>query len=93
MPAKQTLERLLTAAIGAAYPERGSAVETWLDASPHGLRLPRSFAFSYYAKWYADHGAADFYESVWRDELVATELTRRLEATGAKEIVESILKE
>lgn len=93
VPRKQTLERLVTAGIRAAYPERGSAVEAWLDAQPQGVRLPRSFAFSYYAKWHADRGAAEFYESVWRDEQVATELMRRLTATGATEIVESVVNQ
>lgn len=60
LPPKQTLERLVAASICAAYPDRGPGVEDWLNAEPSGFRLPRSFAHSYYAKWYADHGAGDF---------------------------------
>ncbi len=93
VPRKQTLERLVSAGIRAAYPDRGPAVETWLEMPPQGLTLPRSFAFSYYAKWHADHGAADFYASVWRDERVAEELTRRLTAIGAMGIVDSVVRE
>lgn len=91
VPAKQTLERLVCAALRAAYPDRGPGVEGWLDAQPPGLKLPKSFGYSYFAKWYTDHGAMDFYECVWQDQAVGTELSQRLAATGAAAFVEAMV--
>ena len=91
-PRKQTLERLICAAIHAAYPNRGAGVQEWLDAPPR-LETPvsKNFSYSYLAKWYAKHGADDFFRQVWRDETVSQELRRRLEATEAWKTVESLV--
>ena len=91
-PRKQTLERLICAAIHAAHPKRGAGVQEWLDAPPR-LETPvsKNFSYSYLAKWYAKHGADDFFRQVWRDGTVAQELRRRLEATEAWKTVESLV--
>lgn len=93
LPERQTLERLVVASICSAYPARGPAVDTWLKVQPRGLFLPRSFSHSYYAKWYADHGAGDFYELLWRDPAVAAELGQRLAATGSRAVVEELVQD
>lgn len=93
VPSQQTLERLVSAAITARMPERGTAVERWLDDEPSGLELPKSYGHSYFAKWYADHGWAHFYEWVWQDASIAGELRSRLEAEGAWEIVEDLVRD
>jgi hypothetical protein len=91
LPGKQTLERLAAAAILAAYSGRGPAVSSWLDAEPLGLKLPRSYGYSYFAKWYSNHGAANFYEALWQDEAVTRELKTRLEDTGASRYVDELV--
>lgn len=91
VPRKQTLERLIAASIQAAFPDRGPAVEEWLAAEPRGKTIPKSYGYSYLAKWYAEHGADDFLREIWRDESVALELRKRLEATGAWTIVEDLV--
>jgi hypothetical protein len=91
LPGKQTLERLAAAAILAAYSGRGPAVSSWLDAEPLGLKLPKSYGYSYFAKWYSNHGAANFYEALWQDEAVTRELKTRLEDTGASRYVDELV--
>lgn len=91
MPAKQTLERLASAAIVAGYPDRGPGVQTWLDAPPRGQRIAKSYAHSYFAKWHADHGDGDLYENLWRDEAIVAELRRRLESRGAWKVVQDLV--
>lgn len=83
IPAKQTLERLVAASIAAAYPQRGPSVATWLAAEPRGGDSHKHHALSYLAKWYAEHGADDFYKALWRDEATAEQLERRLRTGGA----------
>lgn len=92
VPAKQTLERVVTSAIRAAKTDRGAAVEQWLNAEPAGLRLPKSFGYSYFAKWYSNHGDAHFYECVWQDTAVVRELEKRLRSTGAWQTVEELVR-
>lgn len=84
LPAQQTLERLVAAAIIAAYPARGPCVRDWLAAAPHGGGSHKNYAMSYYAKWYAsERGPDDFYRELWNDPRVAAELIARLRASGA----------
>jgi hypothetical protein len=91
VPRQQTLERLAAASVQAAYPGRGPAVESWLAAEPIGDLVARSFAHSYFAKWYARHGSGNFYEALWQDERVAAQLSARLEATGAARVVAAMV--
>jgi hypothetical protein len=84
VPDKQTLERLVTASIAAAYPGRAPTVATWLEADPrHDNAGHKHHAYSYLAKWYAEHGCNDFYREVWRDPRVAAQLELRLKQSGA----------
>jgi len=84
IPARQTLERLVCAALVAAYPERAPAVQAWLDGRPNPpARNPKEHAWSYMAGWYADHGCEDFFREVWRDERVVPQLESCLKASGA----------
>jgi hypothetical protein len=91
LPEKQTLERLAASAIRAAEPLRGEGVQTWLDGEPVGLALPRSYSYSYFAKWYSNHGEGHFYECLWQDEVVVRELQRQLEPTGAWQYVDELV--
>lgn len=84
IPRQQTLERLISAAIGAAHAGRGESVARWLVDPPVGdSESPKSHGLSYAAKWYSSHGFVDFYADVWRDHEVAAQLERRLRASGA----------
>lgn len=91
VPRQQTLERLVSASIQAAYPGRGAAVERWLADEPEGGTGHKNYGLSFLAKWYADHGADDFYRAVWRDQNVAEQLRSRLEATGAWAVAEALV--
>ena len=83
IPAKQTLERLICAALIECHAERGPWVRKWLDSRPEGPPAPpaagpKEFAFSHMAGWYAEHGCEDFFRHFWRDEDIAKALERRL---------------
>lgn len=88
VPDAQTLERVVCAAIVAAYPLRGPSVQTWVAGRPD-CPVPKdevghkTLAWSHMAGWYSRHGCGDFYRAVWRDERVATALEDRLTANGA----------
>lgn len=91
LPNQQTLERLVSAAVTAAYPQRAPAVQQWVDSRPDGPPPgPKEFAWSYMAGWYAEFGCQAFYEEVWRDERIAEELTARLTACGAWRVAEAL---
>lgn len=91
VPHKQMLERLVAASIQAAHPDRGPAVQRWLDAEPRAEVSPKSFTYSYLAKWYAESGADDFFRAIWRDQAIAAQLRERLEATGAWGVVAGLV--
>jgi hypothetical protein len=82
VPNKQTLERLLAAAIAEAYPDRAASVERWLIDPPVGSRSAKSFAKSYDAKWFSPK-FDDPFVAVWSDEKIAAGLEDRLRASGA----------
>lgn len=91
LPAMECLERLVCAAIVAAYPDRAPCVQNWLDRRPApAASKPKHFAWSYMAGWHAEQGCAEFYSQVWRDEKVAAELYARLERSGAWRIAEAL---
>lgn len=94
LPEKQTLERLVCAALCAAYPDRAGAVATWLASRPAAPAAgPKEHAWSHMAGWYGAQGCDDFYQALWRDPAVAAELRRRLEATGAWRTIEALARE
>lgn len=88
LPGQQTLERLVCAALRAAYPERAVRVAAWLasrevPSPPPPAEYAKSHAWSHMAGWYSAHGCDDFYQAVWRDPAVAGALGARLRALGA----------
>jgi hypothetical protein len=91
LPDQQTLERLVSAAMVAAYPARATAVQTWLDArpSPPGAD-PKEHAWSYMAGWYAQYGCEAFNKQLWDDPRLADELKGRLQASGAWQIAAAL---
>jgi hypothetical protein len=86
---KQTLERLVCAAIGEAYPDRRPLVEAWLGSRPpEAPTSPKSHAWSHMAGWYADAGCEAFYRLLWGDEGIVKPLKHRLEQIGAWRVAE-----
>lgn len=94
LPSKQTLERLVCAALRAAFPTRGEDVAAWLrsrrDAPAGSEGLVKEHAWSHMAGWFALSNCDDFYQAVWRDRAVAAQLEGRLRAAGAWRIAEAI---
>lgn len=92
LPPKQTLERLVCAALREVWPGRARAVAEWLAHRPDPpARDPKEFAWSHMAGWYATDGCDEFYQGIWRDGEVALALTERLRCTGATEAVQALL--
>lgn len=92
IPIKQTLERLVAAAIVAAYPGRGPAVRDWLAGEPSTIgSLHKAHTYSLLAKWYGDHGCDDFFRAIWRDDAVRRQLEARLRESGAWATAETIM--
>jgi len=93
IPSKQTLERLVCAAIVAAYPERGEPLERWLDSRPNEPPAgPKHFACSHMAGWYPEFGSDGFYRRLWEEPAVVEQLELRLKACGAWQIAEELAK-
>jgi hypothetical protein len=94
-PGTQCLERLVCAALVAACPTRGPAVQDWLDSRPDGPPAgPKEFSWSHMAGWYAEHGCQEFYSYLWAaqtgDGRVREELEKRLRECGAWRIAEAL---
>ena len=93
LPAKQTLERLVCAALCAAHPGRGATIATWLASrAPMPPESPKEHAWSHMAGWYAEAGCDEFYQAVWRDALVVAELEARLRANGSWDAMMAIAR-
>jgi hypothetical protein len=85
LPHQHTLERVVCAAIAAAFPSRGPAVHNWLhsrlDPPPPD---PKEHAFSYLAGWYARVGSYEgFFSTIWGIHPIVAELVPRLDSCGA----------
>jgi hypothetical protein len=95
LPPHESLERLVCAAIIAAYPERGPYMQQWLVWRPGGPAAAaglggEEFACSHMAGWFADHGCDDFDREIWRDGKIPTHLQSRLTAIVAWTIAQQI---
>ncbi len=93
VPAQQTLERLVCAALVAANPERGEAVAQWLQGrpSPPDDANGKAHAWSFMAGWYAQLGCDRFYRHIWEDQALVNQLRILLERAGVWRIAESLL--
>ena len=93
VPTKNTLERLVCAAIARAYPERPPAIARWLnDRGDAPAAGPKEHAWSYMAGWYAQGGCEEFFRAVWRDDKVVPELEALLRASSAWTIANQIVR-
>jgi len=94
LPPKQTLERLVCAALRDADPKRAEHVAQWIAARPSppaSEKLHKTHAASHMAGWYSDHGYEDFFRTIWNDAKVRGALERRLDAIGATRILASLV--
>lgn len=93
LPAKDTLERLVCAALHEAYPDRSAAVAGWLANRPSPPPpSPKDHAWSHMAGWYGAKGCDEFYQALWNDEAVAAQLQTRLAANGSWRAIEAIAR-
>ncbi len=92
LPKQQTLERLVCAAIVAAYPQRGPAVQNWLNGRPEppATAGPKEFAWSHMAGWDAQFGCDTFYRKLWLDPRIVEEMKPRLVACAAWRVAEAL---
>ncbi len=72
LPGKQTLERLVCAALNLAYPDRAISVKHFLDSRGDGAPAAgvKEFAYSHVAGWFADEGIEGFYRSIWSKDRI-----------------------
>jgi hypothetical protein len=88
LPPKQTLERLVCAAILAAHPERARSVEEFLASKPPGpTPSEKSYFWSYAAKWYPEATEEGAIAEVWKDAAVRAELLARMNRLGGADIL------
>ena len=93
LPDKQTLERLVSAALQDRFPERAGAIAAWLAARPGAASASaKAHAWSHMAGWFADSGCDGFYEAVWSDAVGApAALEARLRQTGAWSVLTGVV--
>ncbi len=92
VPSQQTLERLVCAALVAAFPSRGTNVQAWLNTRDQPPPSVKEFTWSFMAGWYADHGCEDFFTNLWRDPEIRGALESRLRASRAWQIAEALAR-
>ena len=94
VPRKQTLERLVCAAMVAAYPGTAGPVENWLKARTEPPALSKqehkAFVASYMAGWFAERDYKGFFQAVWDDEQIAGPLSRLLHDSGTWAVMERV---
>lgn len=88
VPDVHTLERVVSASIAQAYPDRATAVQAWLDGRPAPPRgSAKEHSWSYMAGWYAELGCAAFLSNLWSDSKLATALEGLLVTSGFESIL------
>ncbi len=95
VPAKQTLERVVCAALAEVFPARAKAVQEWLDSRPAPpAASPKAHAWSYMAGWHPEKGCEAFLQLVWDPDVVpgvAEAIETRLRASGAWPVIEQLV--
>ena len=69
-----------------------SAQESVILCEEFHDQRPKEHAWSHMAGWYADAGCDEFYQAVWRDGHVVTELEARLRANGSWDAMTAIAR-
>ena len=95
VPAQQTLERLVCAAITRVYGRRGEQVRDFLAGrtDPPAGHFHKSAALSFMAGWHPDDGNFNFYQNLWRDPAIGDALEELLDTAGIWTAVRALLGE
>lgn len=96
LPAQQTLERLVCAAIAEVYGARCGTVEAWLASRqdpPPGEKPHKSHAASHMAGWFSERGYEGFFGAVWEDPSIRDALLARLAVIRAARVVDALLED
>jgi hypothetical protein len=94
LPGLQSLERVVCAAIAAAYPGRAKLVARWLTdigASEEPAAFAKSHSWSHMAGWYPKFGCDAFHSQLWQDDQVKAHLIAILSQSGAWQAVSRAL--
>lgn len=81
LPTKETLERLVCAALEQVHPGRGQAIAAWLQSRPeppHTEKVHKTIAASHMAGWYSERGYEGLFGAVWEDSATRAVLERFL---------------
>lgn len=96
LPSKQTLERVVCAALLRVDSTHGEDVHDWLFRTParnQDVKLHKAHWLAHLAKWRGHLGSADTaYEQLWSIPEVATALRAELEASGAWQVLEACVR-
>jgi hypothetical protein len=86
IPNKNTLERVICAALTEQTADCGNAVHAWLDGRPikPAHTSPKEHAWSWLAGWHTDCGSYEgFCTKIWGDSSIAPLLGKQLKKTNA----------
>jgi hypothetical protein len=98
VPSKQTLERLVCAAIHRVAPDCTQSVRDWLDALPltcagqSSNRLHKRQLWTHYGKWFVDCGPEHLLARVWELPEIRDELASILKETGVWAAIDEITR-
>lgn len=85
LPAQQSLERVVCAALQAVHPARVQSAREWLarrPSPPADAKDHKAMAGTLWAGWAANDGWARFYEALWEDGGIRQALLGTLPALG-----------
>jgi hypothetical protein len=92
LPSKQTLERMICAALLETRPTWVESSTGWLSQRPEPQgKLHKVHAAALFAGWYADDGWDYFFRGLWSDEVVASALRRQLQVDQLHERMLALL--
>lgn len=90
LPHKQTLERMIVAALRSSNGRNARMVADWLaNVGNHG---PKEYAWSHMAGWHAEEGCEGFCRLVWKNIEVAQELMNRFKVNGCARIFDKLTR-
>jgi hypothetical protein len=93
LPSKQTLERLVVAAVGEAHPDWLAHAAQFLGTRPSPPPPSgKEAAMTLMAGWYSGRLSEGFFEAIWADDAIARALERRLAASDTLAALERLLR-
>jgi hypothetical protein len=93
LPSKQTLERLVVAAVGEAHADWLAHATQFLGTRPSPPPPSgKEAAMTLMAGWYSGRLSEGFFEAIWADDAVARALERRLAASDTLAALDRLLR-